>query len=707
MDQRDGSAKGGDTSEVERFRAFAEHAPELIVELGEGGRTLYASPSVRDLLGYEPEAFLKLDPLSLVHPEDVEEVARVYHCALETRARVETLHRGRHRDGRWIWLQDTAQAYRTSEGATHVVVFTRNVDALKAAEWEQTRQLEVETRVAAFSRRFLALGSDEIDAALREALVETGELAGADRSYLVTFERSSDGSFPIYEWCASGIEPYTGGRCPWAENRLLRGEVLHYAALDELPADADPRDLLRRGVRSLLAIPVRSGSRTIGAIGFETMRRDRRWCERDITLLRLIGEIFTSALRRRQTENALRESRDQLVQAQKLEAVGRLAGGIAHDFNNLLTVILGFSRPLLRELAEGDPVREDVSEIHGAAERAAALTRQLLTFSRRQAFVSQPVDLDGTLTRLEPLISRLLGEDVELVLEFSSGAARVQGDPHQFEQVVLNLAANARDAMPRGGSLLIHTRQSEANAPDARRLGLRGPGRYVVLSVSDTGHGIDEATRSQIFDPFFTTKEPGKGTGLGLAIAYGVVDQAGGAIRVRDAEGGGTTFEIWLPVVEAELPESRSAPEIATRRGNECVLLVEDEPAVRRLVQRVLTEQGYRVLEASNGSEALEVASRCGPEIDAVVTDVVMPRLGGPELVRRLRAEHSSLGALFMSGYPGEHDDADEKPMPEGERIMKPFAASTLLSRLRKVLDGARASQPQKPPDCGESEEPG
>jgi signal transduction histidine kinase len=370
----------------------------------------------------------------------------------------------------------------------------------KAAAEALERQLDVQARVAELSRRFLALRSEEIDPAILEALVEAAALAGADRCFLYSLEPDGNERSGSYEWCGEDIASAAEECRPWSEHELRAGRILNVSSLDAFPPE-DEREresLRRRRVQSLLSIPIRSGDRTIGVFGFETIHAQRTWSDHDVTLLQLIGEILTSALGRKQAEVALRGSESRILQIQKLEAVGRLAGGIAHDFNNLLTVILGFSRPLLRELAEDDPIREDLQEIHGAAELAASLTRQLLTFSRRQAVDEQVMDLSATVSGLKTLLEHLLGEDVELALDLESALQGVKGDTHQFEQVVINLAANARDAMPEGGTLKITTRNAALDTAQARRNGLPGAGRYVLLSVSDSGHGMDEETRGQI-----------------------------------------------------------------------------------------------------------------------------------------------------------------------------------------------------------------
>jgi signal transduction histidine kinase len=383
-------------------------------------------------------------------------------------------------------------------GEVRFFAIGRDITGRKAVEEAIERQLDLEKRIAGLSRRFLALRTEEIDAAIGEALVEAAALAGADRCFLYSQGPDGNGRFASYEWCDRDVASAAGEHHPWSERRLAAGEILNFRSVDAFPPEAgrEVGSLRERGVRSLLSIPIRSGDRTIGVLGFETIHAERTWPDHDVTLLQLIGEILTSALGRKHAEAALRESESKLLQIQKLEAVGRLAGGIAHDFNNLLTVILGFSRPLLRELEEDNPIREDLQEIHNAAERAASLTRQLLTFSRRQAVDEQVMDLSALVSGLKTLLERLLGEDVEFVLDLEPALRGVKGDPHQFEQVVINLAANARDAMPDGGTLRITTRNAALDAAQARRIGLPRAGRYVLLCVSDSGHGMDQETRA-------------------------------------------------------------------------------------------------------------------------------------------------------------------------------------------------------------------
>jgi two-component system cell cycle sensor histidine kinase/response regulator CckA len=671
----------------ERFRAIAEHATELVAEFDRAGRYRYASPSFERLLGQTPHALLGRRIADDIHPDDLDATVRIVEHAFRAESEARAMLRIRHRDGSWRWIDYSGRVYRAATGGRRLVAIGRDVTARKSMEEAMQRQLGLEKRIAGLSRRFLALAEGEFEPAIREALRESAELAGADRCFLVSTEFGKDGQMPYYQWCAAGVAPYAGARRPWAEGQVAAGRTLHFASVEELPEDAslERQSLRERGVRSFLTIPVRSGDRTIGIFGFETLHSQSRWSEADVTLLRLIGEILTSALRRERAGAALRESEFKLAQAQKLEAVGRLAGGIAHDFNNLLTVILGFSRPLLQELPPDDPTRDDLVEIHGAAERAAGLTRQLLTFSRRQTVELQTVDLNAVLSSLEGLLGRLLGEDVDLVLDLAPDLPGIVGDPHQFEQVVVNLAANARDAMPDGGTLSIATGRCDLDAHQMARTGLP-PGGYVLLRVVDSGEGMDDATRTHIFEPFFTTKEPGKGTGLGLSIAYSVVEQAGGSIRVDGAPRKGTAFEILLPIARGTSHPGVPGDGVVPPRGSECVLVVEDEPSVLRLTRRILEQNGYRVLEAEDGEAALEVAAESETEIEVLLTDVVMPRLGGYELARRLRARLPNLAVVFMSGYPEDGRGGDA--LPEGALALnKPFTATGLLTRVREVLE--------------------
>ena len=388
---------------------------------------------------------------------------------------------------------------------------------------------------------------------------------------------------------------------------------------------------------------------------------------------------------------ALCNTEKQLLQAQKLEAVGRLAGGISHDFNNLLTVILGYSDIMKRNLQEGHPLRRNVEEIVRASERAASLTRQLLAFSRKQVMQPKVFELNMVVIDLEKMLRRMIGEDIELRVSLQSELGNIKADPVQLEQVIMNLAVNARDAMPRGGKLSIETSNLYLDETYAREHVSITPGDHVMLAISDTGCGMDEETRLHIFEPFFTTKEQGKGTGLGLSMVYGIVRQSGGNIWVYSEEGRGTTFKIYFPRVLASAEDYRRSSQVLdVPHGSETILLVEDAELVRNLTRQVLETAGYRVLEAANAEAAIDLCERInGDRIDLLLTDVVMPGMSGNEMSRILLAKQPGMPVLYMSGYT---DDAivQHGVLEAGINFLqKPFTPGALASKVREVLDMA------------------
>ena len=391
----------------------------------------------------------------------------------------------------------------------------------------------------------------------------------------------------------------------------------------------------------------------------------------------------------RAAQEALRRSEEQLRQAQKMEAVGRLAGGVAHDFNNLLTGILSYADLVLQELHADEPIRADLEQIRHAGERAAALTRQLLAFSRRQVLQPRVLSLNTSVAELEPMLRRLLGADVTLETALDPALGYVLADPGQLEQVLVNLVVNARDAMPNGGRVTVATANLQLQAADdARGNGVR-PGAYVTLSVSDTGVGMDVPTQARIFEPFFTTKGAGKGTGLGLSTVYGIVEQSGGHIAVESAPGRGATFTIFLPRhVGAAANDGAREDRRGLPSGTETLLLVEDEAAVRGSVRRLLERQGYTVVEARHGADALRIVESGEWPIDLVLTDLVMPEMGGRELVERLRARQPALKVLYMSGYTERAVTVDGVMPPDTGFVEKPFTIEQLARRTREILDG-------------------
>jgi nitrogen-specific signal transduction histidine kinase len=385
-----------------------------------------------------------------------------------------------------------------------------------------------------------------------------------------------------------------------------------------------------------------------------------------------------------------RQAEEQLRQSQKIEAIGRLAGGIAHDFNNLLTVVASYSEIAIDSLDETDPVRGYVFEIRRAAERAASLTQQLLAFSRKQMLLPTVVNLNNVVAGVEPMLRRLIGEDVNLVTYLAENLPPVLVDPGQMEQVIMNLAVNARDAMPNGGSLVIETSVADVSPNSGvEKPAVMTPARYLLLAVTDSGHGMDAETQARIFEPFFTTKEPGRGTGLGLATVYGIIKQSGGWIWVYSEPGQGTTFKMYLPPSNGAVVESPQPQSVAGRGDDKVsgtILVVEDQPDVRNLAAKLLRREGYTVLEASSGDEALRLADEHDGPIDLLLSDVVMPGLSGREVAERLTRRRPGLRTLFMSGYT-DNVIADRGVLgPDMAFLPKPFTSITLLAGVRDAL---------------------
>jgi PAS domain S-box-containing protein len=392
---------------------------------------------------------------------------------------------------------------------------------------------------------------------------------------------------------------------------------------------------------------------------------------------------------RTRTRVALHQSEEQLRQAQRMDAAGRLAGGVAHDFNNLLTTIRGFSDLLLRDLPEQDRRRRDVEQIRKAADRGALLTRQLLSFGRQQILEARPIELNSVVKNMEGLIQRLIGADIRLVTELRPGLGQVKMDPGQLEQVLVNLVLNARDAMLSGGTLTIETGERQISG-STRGRSLK-PGWYIVLAISDTGTGMDGETLAHVFEPFFTSQSPAERKGLGLSIVYGIVKQNGGVVRVSSEPGLGTTVKVFLPRTEADA--GPPAGSVSLLQGEETILLVEDEDGVRELLWKILTEHGYNVLEARHGRDALTIAGNYAKPIQLLLTDVVMPEMGAGELAQQLLLERPELKVLFISGYTNDEVVRRGVTGKDAAFIQKPFQPEELMRKVREVLDGTEKTQ--------------
>jgi two-component system cell cycle sensor histidine kinase/response regulator CckA len=467
-------------------------------------------------------------------------------------------------------------------------------------------------------------------------------------------------------------------------------ELLVSRRLDELDASGTDVQAVEVEERELLASgqPVRDVVRA-----YRRGRSERWFSETKAPIRDLNGDVIgIVGVAREITEQ--RRLEQQLRHAQKMEAIGRLAGSVAHDFNNLLSVILSYSSLLVADLRPNDPMRPDLEAIGKAGNRAADLTRQLLAFSRKQLLAPRILDLNQVFRESDGMLSRLLGEDIELVTRYGDSVHKVRADPGQIDQIVMNLAVNARDAMPKGGRLTIETQNVVLDAntliSDPDQLGVT-PGAYVMLSMTDTGTGMDAETVSNIFEPFFTTKEKGKGTGLGLATVFGIVKQSGGHIAVESEPNVGTRFRVYFPKADGEESEIDEKPAPSRLTGGETILLTEDQDEVRAVAREVLRRYGYHVLEARNAGEALLTCERYSQPIDLLLTDVIMPQMSGRELADRLAGLRPGMRVLFMSGYAEGALATGGELKPDIAYLPKPWVPEVLARRVREVLDEGKA----------------
>ena len=623
------------------------------------------NPALCRLLGYSKEELARISFALVTHPDDVA-ASREWVRSLLAGEREAASGEKRYltKDGRTVWAQVDTTLGRDDHG--HPVHFFTHIRDIT----EQRRAGEAirESLGRTERSRLAMLGAMEDQ---RRAEGDRGRLAMAIDQAAETVLITDAAGAIIY--VNPAFEAVTGYRR--AEVLGQNASILQGGAQDEV-------------VYRELWESIRSGKTWHGRL--LTRKKSGKIFTEDATLSPVHDEagVITSyvAVKRDITHELAMEA--QFLQSQKMEGIGRLAGGVAHDFNNILSVILSSAGFALDGVREGDPLREDILEIEKAGKRAAALTRQLLAFSRKQVMEPVSLDLNRALAEMEKMLRRIIGEDVDLVQVLAPDLGLVRADPGQVEQVIMNLAVNARDAMPDGGKLTVETSNVELDEEYTKSHVGAVPGAHVMVAISDSGVGMDEQTLTRLFEPFFTTKGLGKGTGLGLSTVYGIVKQSGGSIFVYSEPGQGTTFKLFFPRESLDALPAAQAPAAPTRaRGSETVLLVEDDQAVRNLARRVLDGAGYTVLAAANGGEALLICEQHPGKIHLVLSDVVMPLMGGQALVERLAKVRPGIKALFMSGYTDNaivhHGDLD----PGTNFIGKPFTQAGLAQKVRDVLD--------------------
>lgn len=630
-------------TEEQRYRQLFENVPVGLYRSSSDGRLIDVNPAMVEMLGYPTRESLLATPATDLYV-NIDDRARFTAGIAQSGVLRDFTARMRRADGREIWVRENSHAERDPEGTV--------------ALWEGTLEditeaLEAERRLQASERRLTQI-LEAVPAGIFVADREGHFVFGNESASRIL----GQGAFPDLPMTehAEKYQAYVAGTDElYPLDRMPVRRALHGAM-----ASADDVEIRRDGTTLSLSVHAAplfdDGGDIVGAV-----------------------TVFTDA-----TEHKFLEA--QLRQALKMEAVGQLAGGVAHDFNNLLTVILSYGSMLAERLDPSDPIGRDVREMTAAAERAAGLTRQLLAFSRKQVLQPQVIDVNSVVTNVETLLRRLIGADITLQVDLKSDIPPVNADPGQLEQVLMNLAVNARDAMPDGGMLRISTAEDGSLGRGAPDDAAYDRPKYVVLSVSDTGSGMTSEVRRRVFDPFFTTKAPGEGTGLGLSTVYGIVKQSGGDIRVRSEPGQGTAFDIYLPCADAP-PRVAPAGSVRAARGSETILVVEDDPSLRSLAVRVLKRYGYDVIPAASGPEALALSADSRAVVDAVLTDVIMPGMNGREVVERLLAARPGLPYLFMSGYTD--DEVLRRGVLQGDSpfLQKPFTADQLARKIREVID--------------------
>jgi PAS domain S-box-containing protein len=489
-----------------------------------------------------------------------------------------------------------------------------------------------------------------------------------------------DNPQPMWVFDRDTLEFLDVNKAAIARYGYSRDEFLSMRIADLRPAEDEPR-------------APKSVSRNQALVMWRHRVKDGRIIDVEVLVHDTIYEGRRAALAVLIDVTQRRLLEEQLRQAQKMEAVGMLAGGIAHDFNNLLTIITGYSQLILNTLSEGDANRGAVEQIMKAGERAAALTRQLLAFSRRQVLQPKVMDLNQLVAGLGVMLRRLIGEDIDLRLVMGPELGRVNADPGQMEQVIMNLAVNSRDAMPKGGALTIETMNADLDSAYVKSHIAVRPGSYVMLAVSDTGIGMDEETQAHLFEPFYTTKTEGRGTGLGLSIVFGIVKQSGGNIEVYSEPGQGTSVKIYLPRVDQAAFVEEEGFTHTAHRGTETILLVEDEDMLRRLVRETLEREGYTVLDAAGPAEAQRICHSFNGPIHLMVTDVIMPKLNGRELAERVAAVHPEMHVLYMSGYTDNAVVTNGVLQGAMPFLQKPFTPTALARKVREMLDGGNGEK--------------
>jgi len=669
----------------ERYRAVAEGAFAGIGIVDPDENITYANRAFAEMLGYTPDELIGMNLSQLTSPEEYARYREFTQRRKEEGGREHYETMMYRKDGTAINLLVSASPLTTADGrfaGTMGVI----VDITERVRMEKTQSVLLSISEAAST-------TDNLTELLRIIHKQLGTLLNATNFYVALYDEETGlYSFPYHVDQYDRVDNHT-------PQELGRG-LTEYVRRTGAPLLADEElieELVRKGEiervgtpsRVWMGAPLRTPRGVIGVAAVQSYTDQDAYSSDDLDLLAFVSEHIASVIDHKRAEREREEAQSRFLQAQKMEAIGRLTGGIAHDFNNLLTAINGFAQLLQIDLPSSDPRQEYVARIREAGQRAAQLTRQLLAFSRKQIIAPRVVNLNEVVRDVDKMLRRIIGEDIEIDMVLSPDLWLVKVDPSQMQQVIINLAVNARDAMSQGGKLTIETANVLLDEEYVRSHPGAKVGEHIMLAISDTGVGMSEEVQAHIFEPFFTTKEEGKGTGLGLATVYGIVKQSGGNIWYYSEEGMGTTFKIYLPrTLEEEATVEKGEETTAIPKGQGVIFLVEDDDTVRELSVWILRRAGYTVLDTSNPEEAIERVRDYPGRVDLLITDVVMPGMSGRELAQRIAEIRPGVKVLYMSGYT-DNAIVDHSVLEPGMAFLqKPFTPNTLAGKVREVLGG-------------------
>ena len=636
-----------------RFRLLAENSTDIISSCSPQFVYEYISPVCLTLLGYEPTEMVGHSIESFIHSDDLESFQK-FHSKLLHSSEINIITcRMRHKAGQYVYIETTSHTIKDIE--------SKRVLEIQSSSRDVTRHTQVQLEL----KRTKTLLAGIINGA-------TDAIITLDwRQHITCFNQAAEKMFGYQADDLVG-QPFS----QFMPSQLRQLHEIHTSNAGPLEADFPSPNYFD----GMVAVRANGEEFPIEVNVSELAFEDEKFFT---VIIRDVSE-------RQQTDDLLRKSREQLHQAQKMEAVGRLAGGVVHDFNNILTAIMGYSELSLYNLSETDPIYSNLIEIKKSAEYATNLTRQLLAFTRSQPHHTEQLDLNKVINEFSKLVDRMIGVDVELVEILDPAATLVKADPGQLEQIIMNLAVNARDAMPNGGKFILETQKVELDYDFTLQYPQFQVGPYILLTVSDTGYGMDKFTMQRIFEPFFTTKEVGKGTGLGLSIVYGLVKQNEGQILVYSEVGSGTTFKIYLPQATSEAENNEYLPDspLASSRQIDAgtILVVEDDKGVQDFISKVLKSQNYQILLAHNGQEALAIVEAYSRPIHLALTDIVLPDTTGLELIKRLRKIRPNLQVVYMSGYSEGMVNQQRLVQANESFLAKPFKISTLLDKINNNL---------------------